>query len=210
MKDFKDRLAKARAQKGLSQAALGDLVGAAQSTVASWERGQNEPDFRAVVRLAKALGVSPAALAFGDQAGSDATYALVPAYQKSKVANAKGPQDGNLGAQYHVALPRAWLEGVTRAAPEDIAIVEAEGQAMAPTIGDGDSLIVDLSQKRVESDGIYVIDVTREVIVRRVTVDPVRKRALIAADNPAHKPPEPVPLADLAVFGRVIVVGRRV
>ena len=71
----RQRLIDARKQCGLSQVELGDEVNAAQSTVATWERGKNEPDLATIKRLAKVLDVSAEWLAFG-------TAAVIPKEMK--------------------------------------------------------------------------------------------------------------------------------
>lgn len=56
------RIAEARKSRGVSQSGLGDGVGAAQTTVSSWERGRTEPTREDVQRIADFLKISPAEL----------------------------------------------------------------------------------------------------------------------------------------------------
>jgi len=55
-------IAEARKAKNLSQADLGKLVGAAQSTVNGWEKGLSRPRPRTAGYLAKILGIDTATL----------------------------------------------------------------------------------------------------------------------------------------------------
>lgn len=66
------RIADARKGAGLPQWKLAELVGTAQTTVSSWERGRTEPTRDDVQRVATALGVGPAQLEFDDPAAGDA------------------------------------------------------------------------------------------------------------------------------------------
>lgn len=52
-----DRIARARKDKRLSQAELGEAVNVGQTTVSSWERGRTEPTRDDVARIAAALGI---------------------------------------------------------------------------------------------------------------------------------------------------------
>jgi len=60
-----ERLAAARSERGLTKAALARLVGLSPSTVADIEKGA-QTGVDVLESLAKALGVSPAWLAFGE------------------------------------------------------------------------------------------------------------------------------------------------
>lgn len=60
------RIKAARMAKGWSQDKLGDEVGAAQTTVSSWERGRTEPTREDVQRVADALQLTAAELELED------------------------------------------------------------------------------------------------------------------------------------------------
>lgn len=57
-----DRIAKARQDRRMSQAKLGDAIGTGQTTVSSWERNRTEPTREDVQRIAAALGMKPSEL----------------------------------------------------------------------------------------------------------------------------------------------------
>lgn len=59
------RLAEARLKRGFSQETLGDMIDRTRITINSYEKGKFEPGISMLDHLAKALGVSPAYLAFG-------------------------------------------------------------------------------------------------------------------------------------------------
>ena len=48
---FSQNLRELRVSKGLSQAALGKLVGVDQRTISGWEKGVSEPSFTTLARL---------------------------------------------------------------------------------------------------------------------------------------------------------------
>ena len=62
--DWKGRLRKARNDKGLSQEALGELVGLSQTAIYSYEKGPNQVDIPTLLKLARALDVTPEWIAF--------------------------------------------------------------------------------------------------------------------------------------------------
>ncbi|HSN92869.1 MAG TPA: helix-turn-helix transcriptional regulator [Anaeromyxobacteraceae bacterium] len=62
---FAGNVRRLRAKKRLSQKALADKVGISVSYVSMLERGQRSPPLETVEKMAKALGVPPAALLGG-------------------------------------------------------------------------------------------------------------------------------------------------
>lgn len=55
---FGDNLKKYRKEKDLTQAALGKMVGVAESTISCYESGKRQPDLEIAQKLAGVLGVS--------------------------------------------------------------------------------------------------------------------------------------------------------
>jgi transcriptional regulator with XRE-family HTH domain len=62
---FAANVRKLRSKKKLSQKALADKIGISVSYVSMLERGQRSPPLETIEKMAKALGVSPAALLGG-------------------------------------------------------------------------------------------------------------------------------------------------
>ena len=56
--EFRLRIKELREDKGISQAAFAKKIGAAQSTVGSWECGTREPGFETLIKIADFFGVS--------------------------------------------------------------------------------------------------------------------------------------------------------
>lgn len=59
---FGQNLREARRQAGVSQDDLARESGVDRTAISTYERGRREPNLRTVVKLARALGVSPATL----------------------------------------------------------------------------------------------------------------------------------------------------
>jgi transcriptional regulator with XRE-family HTH domain len=62
---FAGNVKRLRSRKNLSQKALADKVGISVSYVSMLERGQRSPPLETIEKMAKALGVTPAALLGG-------------------------------------------------------------------------------------------------------------------------------------------------
>ena len=57
---------------------------------------------------------------------------------------------------------------------------------MEPTLSEGDSVLVDVSQKSPSSDGIYAVVMNNRVFIKRVQFIP--DGFLLLSDNPKYKP----------------------
>ena len=80
---------------------------------------------------------------------------------------------------------------------------------MEPTLHDNDQVLVDLTQKEVFNDGIYAFDYQGAMLVKRITIDPIKKRLLIKSDNPLYDIIEAKP-DEVHVSGRIIWIAKRV
>lgn len=58
MADFSRNLSVKRIEKGLSQKAMSEAIGVAQSTYSLYEKGSREPNISKIVKIAEVLSVS--------------------------------------------------------------------------------------------------------------------------------------------------------
>lgn len=140
--------------------------------------------------------------------GPDA-FALVPVYDASASA---GP--GRIGGDVvvsRIAFRLDWLQSVTRARIEDLAVIKVDGDSMEPTLRHGDTVLIDRTQTNlVGREGIYVIRVDDCLQVKRVAANPVERRLTLGSDNAAYPSFRDIRPQDVDVIGRVIWLGRQV
>jgi transcriptional regulator with XRE-family HTH domain len=110
---------------------------------------------------------------------------------------------------YQLIVHEDWLDkhlpGINR---NKLAIITGGGDSMAPTINDGDLLLVDYSAAEIHKDGVYVLSADTRLFVKRVMRKSNRK-LLISSDNPAVKLVEELDEKnghDVIVHGRVVWV----
>jgi hypothetical protein len=103
-----------------------------------------------------------------------------------------------------------WLRRLG-ADPRALSIISVEGDSMAPTLNDGDDILVDGADTAARlRDGIYVLRMDDALMVKRVARLPVPGRIAVLSDNRDY-PSWPDLAADtVALVGRVIWTGRRV
>jgi transcriptional regulator with XRE-family HTH domain len=208
---FRTRLATARKAKHLSQTALAERVGAAQSTVASYEReGSNEPPLAMIERLAKELEITPEWLAFavGEEAVSN-KLALVPELDMRVTAGHGGlievaKNDGEAVLRRY-GFPKEDFRGLFGSKPDGVVIIEVVGDSMAPTLIPGERVIVNTNDRSASPPGIFVVWDGLGLVLKRVEFvahsDPPRVR--IMSDNSRYDAYERE-LGEAQIQGRVI------
>ncbi|SLN38481.1 putative HTH-type transcriptional regulator [Aquimixticola soesokkakensis] len=148
------------------------------------------------------LAESPATGAV-EHAPTPAGYITLPQFnvQASAGHGAYADKEFQLGA---LAFDRKFLKD-RGAKPESCSIISASGDSMHPMIPDGSLLVVDHSQTEIRNGHIMVINVSGDLLVKRVrhrldgTVE-------LTSDNPLY-PPEVIgtsSLDQLRVIGRVV------
>src|SRR5258708_137984 len=81
-----------------------------------------------------------------------------------------------LGKPYF-AFDERWLKALTSSAPSRLSIVRVEGDSMAPTLNAGDDILVDLGDAADRlRDGIYVLRIDEALVVKRIAMNPIRRR----------------------------------
>lgn len=108
-----------------------------------------------------------------------------------------------------IAFDRAWLRGIGVRDPGRLSMIRVEGDSMAPTLADGDEILVDRcdTHERLR-DGIYVIRSDDLLVVKRVVVAPGGK-VRVGSDNAAYPPWPERDAGMLEVIGRVVWAARK-
>src|SRR6516165_4736740 len=104
------------------------------------------------------------------------------------------------------AFPASFVTNQLQASAKNLVVIEAEGDAMAPTIMSGDKVIVDTGHKTPSPDGLYAIrDSFENVIVRRLQVLRAAQpsQVKVISDNPKHAAEE-LPLGEIGIVGKAL------
>ena len=152
---------------------LADAIGASRSTPGVWKIRDRIP-FAECMEIAEKHGVSLDWLVLGrmpggEEPGADAkasnrddgsasAYVEFPAFDMPSFLDTDSPQQW-------VKLPAAWIEREGFSATETIAM-RYVGNNMAPTINEGDVMIVDRRPRDV--DGVFVMRLGDSIRIKRV------------------------------------------
>jgi phage repressor protein C with HTH and peptisase S24 domain len=204
--DPRERLLQLAAERRVSLAQLSALIGRNSSYLQQFVRKGSprklEEGDRAT--LARFFGVGEAQLGAPEEKSSGPDWVAVPRRPLGASAGpgALPPDEQPIGA---FGLSPRWLreQGLE---PGRVSAILVEGDSMEPGLRDGDEILVD-ERPRPLRDGVHVVRVDGVLLVKRVELG--RPGAVVLkSDNPAYDPIE-LPLADVAVVGRVVWKGGR-
>jgi len=138
--------------------------------------------------------------------------ALVPVVRVAVRASAgPGAIAGEESTRPYFAFESRWLKSLTESPSAKLSVIRVEGDSMAPTLSDGDDILVDLADgpERLR-DGIYVLRVDGALLVKRLAIHPVGRRVTVQSDNPAYGDLPNCGLDEIDCIGRVIWAGRKI
>ena len=162
-------------------------------------------------KLARYFGM-PESLFGGPAEQEPSAGALVPVKRVLVRASAgPGALPGMEREQPYFAFDERWLKLLTASRPDDLSIIRVEGDSMAPTLNDGDDILVDRAGcAEALRDGIYVLRVEDSLLVKRLAIHPLGKMVTVQSDNPAYPDWPDCSLDDVHCIGRVIWAGRKI
>ncbi len=118
---------------------------------------------------------------------------------------------GSVFADYRqkgfVPFQRDWLRGFMRGTFADLFVARGAGDSMMPTMIDGDIVLIDTAQKRIDQqDRIWALSYGDLGMIKRVRRLPGGTYRIMS-DNPAVEPLEATD-EEMYVVGRVVWIGR--
>ena len=155
----------------------------------------------------------PEAMLGGPEDDSVTAVALLVPVTRSAARVSAGP--GSIpvedAARPYFAFDGRWLRNLTGAAAGDLTMLRVEGDSMAPSLADGDDILIDKSDVGARlRDGIYVLRIDEALVVKRLALHPVARRVTIQSDNPAYSDWPDCDLGEIHCIGRVVWAGRRI
>jgi phage repressor protein C with HTH and peptisase S24 domain len=197
-------------EQGADYAGLSRLIGRNAAYIQQYiKRGTPRRLAEADRRLlARFFGVAEDLLGGPPREPADDGFLAVPRLDVGASAGG-GAFAGGERAQGHIAFDPQWLKRMAKD-PRRLSLIVVEGDSMAPTLADGDEIMVDQSDgaERLR-DGIYVLRIDEALVVKRVALHPSGRTISIRSDNDAYPGWPDCDPAGIAVVGRVVWVGRR-
>jgi hypothetical protein len=114
-----------------------------------------------------------------------------------------GAESGGEGVVSGIGFDERVLRGLAGGDPASLSMIRVRGDSMAPTLADGDSIMVDRAAAlRPLRDGIHVLRIDGMLVVKRLSVLEGGARLAIRSDNPSA--------ADIGILAAdaVVTIGR--
>lgn len=131
-----------------------------------------------------------------------ALLALVPVYDVGASAGHGLIPDDYVPVTRMVAFAVEYLRVIIGVDPKHAAIITVVGDSMAPTVEDGDFVLVDMTAADFDREGIYVFFHDGSVHVKRVMRSSRAGHILAIPDNPRYREQE-YPIEEVRMIGRV-------
>ena len=223
LKEFKDRLRKARIEKNISQVELGRLTGESQSKIAALESGRNKKPTN-TVQLAEILGVSaywletgkgemhpspaqneiknihrPMLWSSSDPLPED-DYTFAPYMKEQAFCGGAGSFEIPDYNGFRLPFGKATLRRKS-ISPDNVFCCTLTGDSMEERIAEDAAIAVDAGEKTIRDGKIYAFrhgDLFRVKYLSRLPGGRVK----IKSHNPAYEDEE-AGLEDIEVIGRV-------
>lgn len=103
-----------------------------------------------------------------------------------------------------IAINEAWVRRVLCVSPASLSVITVSGDSMEPTLRNGDLIIVDMSQNQPANEGVYVVRLDNELLVKRVQLRGAA--ATLYSDNGLYRDItiDLSNTSDFAIVGRVV------
>jgi phage repressor protein C with HTH and peptisase S24 domain len=193
--------------------ALAQRLGIHESMLYRYIKGENALSAPLLLAIAEAGDVSLDWLASG-KGTAPASLLREPgagAYRAGRNEAAYTPVPNNdQAAAPSLAFDAAWLLQLCGARGEQLCLIEMRGDAMEPTLRAGDLLLIDRRVRRIAQDGLYAVQLSAGVEVKRVQKQ-AAGAVLLGGDNPRFKNVALTAAAakGIKLLGRVVWFGRR-
>ncbi len=200
-------------------------IGVAVTSLKRWLTGEEDPSRSNLIKIATVGDVDLKWLATGN--GSSFSSPVV-AEPKKEMVNLLDSGNAEWVRCYRFINVSAGFgsfnDGVTKAdgkmpyattlfnklgvSAHNCAVFWAKGNSMYPTIADDDQLLVDLTQKAIVDNNVYLVQNGESVWVKRIKV--AWNGIELISDNKDEYPPINIPATEaeyLQIIGRVVYIG---
>ena len=225
------RIKRRRKELGFTQQQTGDAIGVNRVTVTNWEKGDSNPRGKNLSQLAQALQCDQDWILYGasiGRGGMTANMAALLATVKQDNPQEDPPASDHVKIRrFNVELSaghgsfvddervidelyfrKDWIESL-RLDVDRLVVLHAKGDSMAPRIQNGDVVLTDLSDTKIQDGKIYAIRIEDQLIIKRIHMS-YDGSLIIHSDNNSPEycdmPVAKVNIPDINILGRVLWV----
>jgi phage repressor protein C with HTH and peptisase S24 domain len=199
---------------GVKPGPLADMAGVGHTFVYDIIYGRSsDPSYEKLSKVAAVLQTTAEYLLSGDAAGRAPAELKHDDFVSVSFLGLQAGKRGSTVAESEeeaLYFKRAWVADSLKARPADLRLWHVRGDGMAPTLLDGDLVLLDLRRTNPMPPGAFVIHDGHTLVPKRLEHVPSARPAQIRiiSDNPRY-PPHEVESARLRVIGRIVWFARQ-
>lgn len=198
-----NHIAKLRDDRGWSQQDLAHRMNTTSVSIGRYEKEDQRLTLPLLRQLAQIFETSVAHV-IGD-AHEHGTIP-VPAYD-IRAAAGFGATGDDKEPKHYLMFREEWLRKLSTRI-DALVVLEISGDSMWDTLHSGDHALVDRGQTNPRREGLYVLRIEDELMVKRLSMHPVTRLLTIKSDNPQYPTYSDVNPDEIAIEGRVVWIGR--
>ena len=172
-----------------SQTDLARVLGVNRSAVTQARKKGAIPD-RWLLQLFRAYGLNPAWLETGNgttflgtKQRSASEFEKIPKVS-ARLCAGNGSFEAGADVQGYYSFRKAWLK--KRGVADKMVLLDIFGNSMEPEMRDGDTVLVDQSQKNILAGAIFALGIEDTIMVKRVEKHP--NKLVLRSDNRDYAP----------------------
>jgi transcriptional regulator with XRE-family HTH domain len=182
----------------MSQKELSQKSGLSQSYIAMLEKGERNLNFKTMQQLAQALNINLQDLISNNPVNPDSvSIKIIDAV--ACCGNGIEALHENVIGTWDIPLQK--YRDFATSKPENVYMLQVEGDSMTPTLNSGDWALADTSQNFISSDGLYLIRMASGLAVKRIQSG--LNDITIKSDSPAYKDIT-ASVGEVAILGKII------
>ncbi len=183
-KSFFDRISEAT---GIStQTKLASVLGINRSAITQAKRNNSIP-VSWVLQLSRTTGLSPDWIekGIGEKfpGNNEALFEIIPKV-KARLSAGGGSFEVGDEIEGYYSFQKDWLR--MKGVPAKMVLMDIFGNSMEPELKDGDTILVDQSQKAILAGAIFAVGVDDTVMVKRVEKHP--NKLVLLSENKTYSP----------------------
>lgn len=193
---------------GISSAAeLAKELGINRSGITHARNNNRIPD-KWIVKLYRRFGLNPGWIETGtgnvftgDQAGDGGSFRSIPKVA-ARLSAGTGSFDVEVSVTDYLSFQTKWL--ASKGSANSMVAMDVFGQSMEPVIKEGDTVLIDQSQKQIIAGAIYAVGVEDTILVKRLEKHP--NKLVLCSDNTQYEPIflEHTQMETVRIIGKVI------
>jgi phage repressor protein C with HTH and peptisase S24 domain len=192
-----------------SQTELASTLGINRSAITQARNKDAVPD-KWILKLYRAFGLNPSWIEDGTgpmflRNAGDSVFKNIPKV-KARLSAGSGSFEAGAEIEGYYAFRKDWLS--TKGNINQMVLMNIFGNSMEPELKDGDTILIDESQKDILAGAVYAIGVEDTILVKRLEKHP--NKLVLISDNKDYSPVylNENEIGNIRIIGKVIWICR--